>query len=133
MHEYRASSPRARKCLSLGGCSGTRREGILLAFFIGEYSASPRMSRERTDWRPTCRKSTCRCGLFERKERSARMAGGTCPLSACRFAQQRTITICVGSDRSHGIEAVPESLQAKRRADKPLNKSGTKRFADKVR
>lgn len=34
MHEYRASSPRARKCLSLGGCSGTRREGILLALFF---------------------------------------------------------------------------------------------------
>ena len=27
------------------------------------YSASSRMSRERTDWRPTCRKSTCRYGV----------------------------------------------------------------------
>ena len=28
-----------------------------------EYSASSRMPRERTDWRPTCRKSTCRRGV----------------------------------------------------------------------
>ena len=32
-----------------------------------------------------------------RKERSARMAGGICPKH----------DDCVGSDRSHGIEAVP--------------------------
>ena len=30
---------------------------------LPEYSASSRMPRERTDWRPTCRKSTCRPGV----------------------------------------------------------------------
>lgn len=30
----------------------------------------------------------------------------------------------------HGIKAVPESLQAKRRADKPFYKSGAKRFSE---
>lgn len=53
------------------------------------YSASSRMSRKRTDWRPTCRKSTCRCGFFVRKERSARMAGRHLP-GAPTFAEGLT-------------------------------------------
>ena len=32
------------------------------------YSASSRMSRKRTDWRPTCRKSTCRRGFGQDME-----------------------------------------------------------------
>lgn len=33
------------------------------AFYSPFFSASSRMPRERTDWRPTCRKSTCRRGV----------------------------------------------------------------------
>lgn len=50
-------------CLDRGPARQPSRLKGLTAMLQQIYSASSRMSRERTDWRPTCRKSTCRAGF----------------------------------------------------------------------
>ena len=99
MHEYPASSPRARKCLSLGGMQWHKARGHSTRLFywrvLGKSSDVAGANRLEADLPEV----NLPLRDFVGNERSARMADRHLP-GALNFAE--------GLTALHGIEAEPE-------------------------